>query len=140
MGQKVQAFDAMVTQANQEYADEQSRLAVEAAQVVPEVQPPVQARPAAASGTCSEWMAMAGITDTANAYQLIMGESGCNPNSVNASSGACGLGQQLPCGKWPHQWNDPVGALIDMQNYVYATYGSWANAWATWQARYPHWY
>lgn len=80
------------------------------------------------SGNCESWMAAAGITDRASAYALIMRESGCNPNSVNTSSGSCGIGQQLPCGKWPHQWNDPVGAMIDMQNYVFSTYGSWANA------------
>ncbi len=80
------------------------------------------------TGTCSDWMTAAGVTDQANAYILIMRESGCNPNSVNRSSGACGIGQQLPCGKWPHTWNDPVGAMIDMQNYVVARYGSWANA------------
>lgn len=80
------------------------------------------------TGDCRSWMAQAGITDMANAYTLIMKESGCNPNAVNASSGACGIGQQLPCGKWPHQWNDPVGGMIDMQSYVMARYGSWANA------------
>lgn len=73
-------------------------------------------------------MLAAGITDIPNATYLIMKESGCNPNAVNASSGACGIGQQLPCGKWPHQWNDPVGGMIDMQNYVFSRYGSWAAA------------
>ncbi len=82
----------------------------------------------AVTGNCADWMTQAGITDTVNAYKVIMRESGCNPYSVNASSGACGIGQQLPCGKWPHAWNDPVGAMIDMQNYVVARYGSWANA------------
>lgn len=82
----------------------------------------------AVSGTCAEWMNEAGVTDQADAIQVIDIESGCNPNAVNPSSGACGLGQQLPCGKWPHTWNDPVGGMIDMQNYVYASYGSWVNA------------
>ena len=83
---------------------------------------------AQAAGGCQDWMNQAGITDTANAYELIMRESGCNPNAVNKSSGACGIGQQLPCGKWSHTWNEPVGAMIDMQGYVMARYGSWANA------------
>lgn len=72
-------------------------------------------------------MLAAGITDPL-AIQVINMESGCNPNAVNSSSGACGIGQQLPCGKWPHQWNDPVGSLIDMQNYVFSRYGSWTVA------------
>jgi hypothetical protein len=80
------------------------------------------------SGSCHDWMNAAGITDQASAYTLIMRESGCNPNAVNPSSGACGIGQQLPCGKWPHAWNDPIGGMIDMQNYVFARYGTWADA------------
>ena len=87
-----------------------------------------QPKPPAPTGTCASWMKAAGIVDTVSAYALIMRESGCNPNAVNASSGACGLGQQLPCGKWPHTWNEPIGALIDMQNYVFARYGTWAAA------------
>lgn len=78
--------------------------------------------------SCHLWMTQAGITDQASAYALIMRESGCNPNAVNRYSGACGIGQQLPCGKWTHAWNDPVGGMIDMQNYVIGRYGSWANA------------
>ncbi len=89
-------------------------------------------------GDCESWIRAAGITDVANAYTLVMRESGCNPNAVNPSSGSCGLGQQLPCGKWPHQWNDPVGGLIDMQAYVYERYGSWANALSFWYSN--HWY
>jgi len=84
--------------------------------------------PVAPTGTCADWMRLAGITDPGNAIILINRESGCNPNAVNRSSGACGIGQQLPCGKWPHAWNDPVGGMIDMQSYVMARYGSWANA------------
>ena len=80
------------------------------------------------TGNCQDWMKKAGITDISTAHILIMKESGCRPDAVNPSSGACGIGQQLPCGKWPHQWNDPVGAMIDMQNYVFARYGSWVNA------------
>lgn len=89
-------------------------------------------------GTCQDWMKQAGIVDTANAYELIMRESSCNPNSVNKSSGACGIGQQLPCGKWEHKWNDPVGGMIDMQKYVLSRYGSWANAVSFHNAH--HWY
>jgi len=113
-----------------------------------EVQPKEKPKPATPkpvtsvqpTGSCHDWMKQAGITDIANAYPLIMAESGCNPNAVNSSSGACGIGQQLPCGKWPHQWNDPVGGMIDMQAYVFGTYGSWANAYATFLSRSPSWY
>lgn len=90
------------------------------------------------TGNCGAWMSQAGISDPGNAMILINMESGCNPNATNRSSGACGIGQQLPCGKWPHVWNDPVGAMIDMQAYVYGRYGSWANAVAHEYS--AHWY
>lgn len=102
-------------------AERQAQLATQAAYVPPAPSP----QP---TGDCASWMAEAGITDTASAIILINKESGCNPNAVNPSSGACGIGQQLPCGKWPHTWNDPVGSLIDMNAYVMERYGSWANA------------
>lgn len=92
------------------------------------VQPSQPVQPVQPAGDCASWMAQAGITDTASAYKLIMRESGCNPHARNPNGGACGIGQQLPCGKWPHAWNDPVGGMIDMQNYVISSYGSWANA------------
>lgn len=88
---------------------------------------------AAISGNCSSWMAEAGVVDVESAYNPIMKESGCNPNAVNPYSGACGIGQQLPCGKWAHEWNDPVGGIKDMQNYVFGRYKSWANAWSYFQ-------
>lgn len=88
------------------------------------VVPRAQASPV--SGTCLDWMNQAGITDQGNAYTLIMRESGCNPNAVNKSSGACGIPQALPCSKLGT--SDPVEQLRWMQNYVVRRYGSWANA------------
>lgn len=101
--------------------ERQAQLAIEASKQA-------YTAPQRPTGTCEDWMRAAGIVDMASAYQLIMRESGCNPNSVNPYSGACGIGQQLPCGKWPHVWNDPIGGMIDMQAYVFGRYGSWATA------------
>jgi hypothetical protein len=80
----------------------------------------------AISGSCHDWMTQAGVADIVNAYTLIMRESGCNPNAVNRSSGACGIPQALPCSKLGT--NDPIEQIRWMQNYVFARYGSWANA------------
>jgi hypothetical protein len=102
--------------------------AAEAAILAQPSQPIPVAREVQPSGSCADWMTAAGISDPGSAYKLIMRESGCNPNAVNRGSGACGIGQQLPCGKWAHTWNEPIGAMIDMQGYVVARYGSWANA------------
>lgn len=132
--------DAAVAEANRIAAEaEAKRVAEEAAALAAQqaAQQPTLPQPsqpvAAPSGSCADWMAQAGITDPGIAILIIQRESGCRPDAQNPS-GACGIGQQLPCGKWPHAWNDPVGGMIDMQNYVMGRYGSWANAWAYWQA------
>ncbi len=92
------------------------------------------------SGSKTDWMRAAGIPESEWTYvDFIVGrESGWNPNAVNPSSGACGLGQQLPCGKWAGAWNDPVAALQGQYGYVVARYGSYAGAYAFWSAN--HWY
>lgn len=83
---------------------------------------------ASASGNCAEWIRSAGITDTANAIELIRRESNCNPNAVNRSSGACGVAQELPCGKSGCSLGDGACQVRWMNNYVAQRYGSWANA------------
>lgn len=82
-----------------------------------------------ATGNKYDWLRASGIPESQWGYvdSIVTGESGWNPNAVNKSSGACGLGQQLPCGKWPGAWNDPVAALKAMNSYVQA-YGGWAQA------------
>lgn len=81
---------------------------------------------AQASGGCVEWMLAAGVTDIGNATWLINKESGCNPNAVNRSSGACGIPQALPCSKLGTK--DPVAQIRWMQDYVNRRYGGWAGA------------
>lgn len=80
------------------------------------------------SGTCGEWIKGAGITDTANANYLIQKESGCNPNAYNGGSGACGVAQELPCGKSGCSLGDGACQVKWMNSYVLSRYGSWANA------------
>jgi len=60
-------------------------------------------------------------------------ESGNNPNSINESSGACGLGQALPCSKMPCSLGDY--ACQDnwfTNNYMIPRYGTWENAKTFW--------
>lgn len=80
----------------------------------------------AQNGSCMDWIRQAGVTDVQSAYTLIMRESGCNPNAMNASSGACGIPQALPCSKLGT--SDPVAQIRWMQNYCVSRYGSWAGA------------
>lgn len=61
-------------------------------------------------------------------------ESGNNPGSVNASSGACGLGQALPCSKMPCSMSDYACQDEFFTGYMTNRYGTWANARAFWQA------
>lgn len=94
----------------------------------------------ALSGNKHTWLAQSGIPESEWHYvdSIVQRESGWNPNAVNKSSGACGLGQQLPCGKWAGAWNDPVAALVAQYGYVKGRYGSYAQAVAFWNVN--HWY
>jgi len=88
----------------------------------------VQAPRIVFTGNCASWVAQAGIADTASAFTLIQKESGCNPNSVNRSSGACGVAQELPCGKSGCQLGDGACQVAWMNRYVMGRYGSWSAA------------
>jgi glutamine synthetase adenylyltransferase len=81
------------------------------------------------SGNKQTWLIASGIPQNVwwAVDSIVSGESGWNPNAVNPTSGACGLGQQLPCGKWGGDWRDPVHALKSMHTYVQA-YGGWVKA------------
>lgn len=96
--------------------------------------------PRSYGGDKQSWLEASGIP--ANEWwavdSIVSRESGWNPNAVNKSSGACGLGQQLPCGKWAGAWNDPVAALKAQYGYVVARYGGYPQAVAFWNAN--HWY
>lgn len=97
----------------------------------------VGAKPKVYTGSHADWMRAAGITpgDFNYVEKLIAKESGWNPNAMNASSGACGLVQALPCSKLGPNWNDPVVALKWGDGYVKGRYGGWAGAWAHSQSR-----
>jgi len=95
-------------------------------------------------GSCEDWMTQAGIPINSATRTLILNESGCRPTARNASSGACGIPQALPCSKLANvcpQWQtDPVCQLRWMDEYIKNRYGTWSSALATWQSRSPHWY
>lgn len=76
-----------------------------------------------------DWIQGAGISDIQNAIKLINWESGCNPNIYNHNgSGACGVAQELPCGKSGCVIGDGACQVIWMNKYVLDRYRSWANA------------
>lgn len=61
-------------------------------------------------------------------------ESGNRPTAVNASSGACGIGQALPCSKLKNVCPDMDYACQDQffTKYMQNRYGTWENAKAFW--------
>lgn len=150
-------WDAIVEKLSiQRQRQEEERIAVETARKKAEAEAiaakptavaPVQKKavvptviPKSVSGNKADWMTAAGIPQNMWPYvdSIVTRESGWNPNAVNKNGGACGLGQQLPCGKWAGAWNDPVAALKAMTIYVNSRYGGWAGAVAFWNQN--HWY
>lgn len=61
-------------------------------------------------------------------------ESGNNPNSINKSSGACGLGQALPCSKMGCALGDYACQDAFFTKYMLSRYGTWENARAFWNS------
>lgn len=117
-------------------ADEAAKVAQTQLKEAPRHAAPI----AAVTGSKADWLAASGIPENEWHYvdSIVSRESGWNPNAVNKSSGACGLGQQLPCGKWSGSWNDPVAALRAQYEYVKGRYGSYAGAVGFWNTN--HWY
>lgn len=71
------------------------------------------------------------IAGSAKAF-IYMKESGNNPGAINRSSGACGLGQALPCSKMPCSLSDYACQDNFFTQYMQNRYGTWENAQAFW--------
>lgn len=80
------------------------------------------------------WLTNSGISQLDWGYvdYIISKESNWNPNSVNRSSGACGLAQALPCSKVPGTPLDPIDNLKWANDYATKRYGSWEKAYNFW--------
>ena len=96
--------------------------------------------PYTGGGSKTEWLAASNIPQESWGYAdfMVGKESGWKPNSVNKSSGACGLAQALPCSKVPGNPYNPVDSLNWMNSYVNGRYGGWQGAYNFWLAK--HWY
>lgn len=70
---------------------------------------------------------------------IVIHESGWNPNSINKKSGACGLFQFVPCSKGGSAYKTNYKVQIQKGiEYISARYGTPQKAWAFWQKH--HWY
>ena len=96
--------------------------------------------PYTGGGDETTWLAASNIPqdDWGYADYIVGNESHWNPNAMNASSGACGLAQALPCSKVPGNPLNPIDSLNWMNGYVNGRYGGWAGAYNWWVAH--HWY
>lgn len=65
---------------------------------------------------------------------IYLKESGNNPGAINKSSGACGLGQALPCSKMPCSLSDYACQDNFFTQYMLNRYGTWEAAKAFWLA------
>ncbi|WP_200422904.1 lytic transglycosylase domain-containing protein [Streptomyces sp. Y2F8-2] len=102
--------------------------------------------PGQSSYTVAQIQAMASHMVAADQFQcfsnIVDHESGWNYHAVNASSGAYGLFQALPAGKYASAGADwqtnPATQIKWGLNYMNTSYGSPCKAWSFWQAN--HWY
>ena len=75
--------------------------------------------------------------------KLVTSESGFDPYARNSSSGACGLGQSLPCSKVLNKCKSLANIKCQAEwvvNYVKNRYLHPKNAWNFWLSQSPHWY
>lgn len=100
---------------------------------VAETKPTVVGAAKDVDNNCEQWFIDAGITDLVNARELLRRENaGCDPQKYNmAGSNACGVAQELPCGKSgcgipPNA--DGACQIRWQKTYVEARYGSYAAA------------
>lgn len=62
------------------------------------------------------------------AAELICRESSFNPGAINPTSGACGLGQALPCSKMKCELSDVDCQIRWVESYVKNRYGTFEEA------------
>lgn len=80
------------------------------------------------------------VSGDADKMFIYQHESGNTPTSINHSSGACGLGQALPCSKLPCSLNDYACQDNWFTQYAISRYGSWKQAREFWQQNRWWWY
>lgn len=104
--------------------------------VVPEPQSEAVAVPIASVVTYTAPVVPSVFSGSGDQYLdfIVAHESGGNAFAVNPSSGACGLAQELPCGKSGCTLGDANCELNWMRQYCIDRYGSTYNAYLYWIA------
>ncbi len=80
------------------------------------------------------------VTYSDNWYEnwIFNKESGNNPGAINSNSGACGLGQALPCSKMPCSLSDYDCQANFFTTYAQTRYNGWEGAYQFWVQN--HWW
>jgi hypothetical protein len=99
------------------------------------VVPPVYIKPQALGTIVSEPEPFV-CGDNWYANYIYQKESNCDTTAINKTSGACGIGQALPCSKLPCELGDYECQNDWFHNYALERYGSWANAYVFWLENY----
>lgn len=116
----------------QQKAAEAAQQALEAEQAAEAQQQAEEAAPAAQIAATPVYVVPVALTSPM--LFIFMHESGNDPGAINASSGACGLGQALPCSKMPCSLSDYNCQVDFFTGYANDRYGGWDGAYAFWVA------
>lgn len=125
--------ESEIQQKDQEIADIKASKSAQKAQISTAIATPAP-KPVYYNSSHTELMRAAGIaeSDFGAVEYVISHESTWNPNAINKSSGACGLGQEFPCGKSGCDLGDAVCQLRWASSYATQRYGSWWGAHSFW--------
>ena len=73
------------------------------------------------------------MTEESAKASIYMKESSNNHRAINPSSGACGIGQALPCSKLPCSLDDyECQDQWFTESYMKPRYSTWIKAWNYW--------
>ncbi|MGR6972439.1 aggregation-promoting factor C-terminal-like domain-containing protein [Streptomyces cynarae] len=143
---KQAAADAIAKQKAAQQAEEEAKARKEAEAASRSASRDSSSFPVQSSYTVAQIQAMARQMVAADQFQcfsnIVNHESSWNYQAVNASSGAYGLFQALPAGKYASAGADwrtnPATQIKWGLNYMDSRYGSPCQAWSFWQAN--SWY
>ncbi|MFF3907644.1 transglycosylase SLT domain-containing protein [Streptomyces sp. NPDC001848] len=143
---KQAAADAIAKQKAAQQAEEEAKARKDAEAKASRASRDASSFPVQSSYTVEQIQAMARQMVAADQFQcfsnIVNHESSWNYQAVNASSGAYGLFQALPAGKYASAGADwqtnPATQIKWGLNYMNSRYGSPCQAWSFWQAN--SWY
>lgn len=132
--QEVQLQKIMDERKQQELEQNQSQIKENLQKEIDTLKQQVQAKKTKQAALAASKPVYTTVQATVNSAKMFiyMHESGNNPGAINRGSGACGLGQALPCSKMNCSLSDYGCQDAWFTNYMKSRYGTWENAMAFW--------